>query len=139
MRFREAVIGDARNLFDWRNDPVTCENSINSEPISWESHVAWLNKSLKSSDRKLFIAELDGVPIGTVRYDKIPEGDELSWTVSPASRSRGIGYRMVSEALGNRPAQIARIKRDNIASQKIAVKTGFILSEDSELQIWIRP
>lgn len=138
ITLRRATLDDTQRLFDWRNDPITCANSVNTEPVQWDGHVNWLKKSLVSEDRKLLVAEIDGVPVGTVRYDRHPNGWELSWTVSPEHRGRGVGRKMVQAALDELPAHYATIKRENIASQKIAKSVGFALSKDDDLQEWVR-
>lgn len=94
----------------------------------------WLIGVFGNPDRALYIAEEGGEPVGTVRMD----GDELSWTVAPKSRGRGVGTRMVQAAMDLGP-RLATIKRDNISSQRIAEKAGFVLSTDGELQTWIVP
>ena len=43
---REATIGDARMLLDWRNDESTRSASLNSEEIPWEGHLAWFKRVL---------------------------------------------------------------------------------------------
>src|SRR5690348_1550527 len=115
MKLRRATLDDAERLWRWRNDPETRANSISTDPVPLESHIAWLKSSLRNPDRKLLVAELDGEPVGTVRIDN---DRELSWTVAPEARGRGIGGAMVAAVVF--PGAVARIKRENLASQKIA-------------------
>jgi hypothetical protein len=42
-------------------------------------------------------------------------------------------------AAAARPGHLAHIKRQNVASQKIATAAGFVLAEDGELQLWVKP
>lgn len=133
--FRPATLEDAEMLLDWRNDPVTRANSINEDEVPWEDHINWLESSLKREDRKLLIA-MNGKPVGTVRLDIRPEETELSWTVAPEARRSGVGYQMVSEASRDKTGLIAKIKRENMASQKIAARAGFYLVKDDDLQEW---
>lgn len=133
MKLRPATLGDARLLFDWRNDPETCAASLSPGPVSWDGHIGWLERVIGDPNRMLLIFEEDG-PVGTVRLD----GGELSWTVSPDHRGRGIGKAMVLEAMSLGPT-FARIKRDNLASQRVAYHAGFRLAEDGPLQLWTLP
>ncbi len=127
LYLRPASINDAKELFLWRNNPDTRRQSLSTDEVPWEVHVAWLQKSLQMPARKLYIAEEGGVPIGTVRADK--EGDvwELSWTTAPGARNKGFGKAMVLQFV---QAQlrgekiIARIKKDNLASESIAKALG---------------
>lgn len=136
MQLRPATIDDAEMLFTWRNDTLTREASINTDPVAWDSHVNWLRASLQSDKRKLLIAEAEGEPVGTVRFDYGDEA-EMSWTVSPTARGKGLGKHMVRAAIPNGPV-IAHIKRENAASQRIAQFAGFSLVEDEPLQRWER-
>jgi RimJ/RimL family protein N-acetyltransferase len=119
---RPARMEDAAILFAWRNDPQTRANSLSEDKVWWPEHVAWLRCALD----KVLIAEQDGKPVGTVRIET-----ELSWIVAPEHRGRGIGRQMLALVAGT-----ARIKRTNIASQKIAEAAGFSLVEDGEVQLW---
>ncbi len=120
-------MGDAKILFDWRNDPLTRENSHNTDEVPWENHVAWLEKSLVSPTRTLYIAEAEGVPVGTVRADLHNGARELSWTVAPEARGKGFGKAMVLQFVreilpGVR--LIASVKKGNRASESIARALG---------------
>jgi RimJ/RimL family protein N-acetyltransferase len=128
---------DAELLFAWRNDPETRVNSVNTDPVSWDGHCNWLRASLQNPDRDLLIAEVGGVPVGTVRIDRGDE-TELSWTVAPDHRGNGIGKAMVALACPNGEV-IAQIKPENIASRRIAASTGFHMEKGGELQLWRKP
>lgn len=136
IQVRPARISDAELLFAWRNDESTRQASINVEPVAWEDHVRWLTASLANRNRRLLIAELEGVPVGTVRIDQ-GERTEISWTVSPGMRGKGVGKAIVSRSLPHGEVT-ARIKHDNVASQKIAASAGFMLVIDRDLQEWVR-
>lgn len=135
MKLRPATLEDAELLFGWRNDRQTREASVNTDPAGWEGHLAWLRASLASPARTLLIAETDR-PVGTVRIDYRDE-TELSWTVAPDARGKGLGKTMVLAAMPSGPV-IAHIKNGNIASQKIAKAAGFELARDGLLERWER-
>ena len=145
MKLRKAKIEDAKILLEWRNDPLTRENSINADEILWENHLAWLSKTLNNPYRTLFIAEDDsGIPVGTIRTDK--EGAntyELSWTIAPEYRGKGFGREMVVAILGenflkNKKIR-AQIRENNIPSIKIVKSLGFNLKtkDDDGLTEWV--
>lgn len=136
VSLRPATMDDAQLLFDWRNDHETRANSLTTVPVPWEDHCRWLRASLENPRRDLIIAEMDGVPVGTVRIDR-GVGTEMSWTVSPARRVRGIGKAMVSKACPS-GVVLAQIKATNVASQRIAEHAGFRKIEDGPLQLWKR-
>ncbi len=124
--FRKATNADLERLLEWRNDPLTRQNSKNSEPVSRKTHEAWLRFSLENQDRRLFIAEVSGKPVGTVRLDRSADEWELSWTVAPATRGKGLGKEMVKEATKLvSGGMIAQVKEGNVASLRIAEYAGF--------------
>jgi len=138
--FRPAIINDAKLLLSWRNDPETRKQSINMEEVPLEKHIEWLEKSLTNPNRKLLIAIIGEEPVGTIRLDIEKPYAELSWTVAPTARGRGVGTKIVKEAvqLFNRSLK-AKIKPGNLASMKIAESAGFHkVSENSEITEWVR-
>lgn len=128
VTLRKAAIEDSDLLLAWRNDETTRLNSLNSAPVHSQEHARWLDRSLRSTDRSLFIIEESGVPVGTVRIDSLPGGQkDLSWTIAPERRGTGIGKQAVRQVIEKYPAWVfvARIKTTNTASIKIAKHAGF--------------
>lgn len=141
LKLRPATLDDFSNLLRWRNDPETRAQSWNSESVAAEEHEAWLKKSIANPRRRLLIAELEGIPIGTVRADLGDGPPELSWTVAPEFRGRGLGKTILKaalELLGG--AATARIKSDNLSSQRIALAAGMkLVDERAGVQFWTKP
>jgi RimJ/RimL family protein N-acetyltransferase len=82
---------------------------------------------------------------GIVRFDRTEGSEwEVSITVNPQMRGRGLGARLLSAAIAERrnemgnPDLIARIKPENAASQRIFDKAGFELEEESAGQLIMR-
>ena len=134
MELRKADPGDSRLLWQWRNDPAVRRASFNSDPIPWETHTEWFERSLETADRHIFIGLVDGHPIGMVRFDV--NGDEAEVSVSVAERGRGFGEaiirqgcKVMEELLGSGAAEnltfVANMRPENIASQKTFAKAGF--------------
>ena len=144
---RKITKEDAKILFDWRNDPGTRANSINTDEVRWDDHLKWTEKSFSNPDRIVFIYEENGNPAGTCRIDrkinKSGEVFELSWTIAPLWRGKGIGKKMLMELLERAELQgkdlKAVIKPDNIPSIKMAEAFGFKLeTEKNGLMEWFR-
>lgn len=132
LKLRPASMADAALLLTWRNDPLTRAMSRNAAKVAPSEHCAWLENALADPARTLYIAELDGVPVGTLRADTRRDGTtELSWTVAPAARGKGVGRRMVAELASRLTGPIrARIKAANAASVRIAEQVGMQLERD---------
>ena len=130
---RKVTSEDWKILLDWRNDEETQRNSHSTVPVAEATHKTWLNKVLADPNTQLFIAEENGIPVGTTRADfHQPQNDYLlSWTIAPHARGKGIGKLMVkamAEMLNGRIR--AEIKSGNIASVKIAEFAGLSLKKD---------
>ena len=130
LTLRKATKEDTRVLYEWRNDPLTKENSIDSKPVGWDVHVEWVKRTLQGdvAGRTLYIAETDGCPVGTVRTDEGEDGyTEISYTVAPAWRGRGLGKDMVllcaHTAVRGKKLR-ARIKKGHGPSEAIAAALG---------------
>lgn len=125
LTFRAAVRQDEGLLLTWRNDPLTCEMSRNTDPVSFYDHRIWLERSLDDPSRQLFICELDGKPVGTMRVDWGNDWPELSWTVSPSLRGKGLGKRMVAEFIRQNPPNYrCEVRVQNTPSLVIAKSLG---------------
>jgi RimJ/RimL family protein N-acetyltransferase len=117
---RAATLDDAKVLLEWRNDPLTRAMFKTSDVVEWDEHVRWLSARLSRSEPHLYVAEVDGVPAGTIRID----GDALSYTVAPGQRGRGVATRMLQWARSEFGVLRAEIKPDNLASIRAAERTG---------------
>lgn len=127
LRLRPATVADAALLLEWRNDEATRLASHNTGVVTPEDHARWLDALLRDPSRRLFIAEVNGDPVGSVRADRDPDGacHELSWTVAPATRGRGMGVRMVQLLLAEVSGPVrAEVKPGNQASVRIAEAAG---------------
>ena len=125
MKLRQVTIKDADLLLEWRNDPQTRIASHNTAEVKIDEHISWLTRVLNNQNRRLLIAEEDGVPVGTVRADYSDGVYELSWTVAPNARGRGVGKRMVALLAKQITEPIrAEVKVGNEASGRIAEHAG---------------
>jgi GNAT superfamily N-acetyltransferase len=104
---RPATLQDARRLWRWRNDPATRSGSRSSGEVAWEDHLRWLTASLTSRDRVLLVAEDQDGPVGTVRWDLVPEPEvqeggsfdwEVSITVAPQRRGQSLARPLLRAA-----------------------------------------
>jgi UDP-2,4-diacetamido-2,4,6-trideoxy-beta-L-altropyranose hydrolase len=133
LRLRSASANDGRLLWEWANDPKARAASFSSEPISWETHAAWLAEKLGHNGTLIWIAENeDGTPCGQIRFDARPDGEwEVDISVAKTMRGRGLASRLItlgaSAILKEHPDPKvhAFIKPDNSASARAFEKAGF--------------
>lgn len=134
--FRPATMDDAQLLYDWRNHPSTRAMMFDSEPFTFEQHMEWLGRALGDTKVFLWVAELDGEPVGTVRLDRVAHAVvEVSITTAPDKRGLGYGTRVLQHLLSGIgqnvlmqyvKAVVALIKPDNAASLKAFANAGFV-------------
>ena len=133
IKLRKAVFNDWKLLLDWRNDLETRKNSHNMEIVKEENHKEWLNYVLSNENRALFIALCNDIPAGTIRadFEKSSNEYEISWTISPDFRGKGIGKKMVKLLSDHLQAKIrAELKKGNISSVKIAEHAGMTFKKE---------
>ena len=143
MAVRPATIEDAALLLTWANDPDTRAASFHPAPISDADHAAWLHRNLATPTTRLMIGEVDGEAVGQVRLDRLPDGTaEISISIAPDRRGRGLGGRLLANAIATGSADselavkryTARIRVENDASVRLFEGAGFKLRGVGESQ-----
>ena len=131
IRLKPATARDAELLLEWRNDPDTVNSSHETGKVQREEHRSWLSRIIGTADRHLLVAEEKGSPVGTVRADFSNGVYELSWTVAPDYRGRGLGKQMIAMVARQITAPIrAEVKSNNVASVRIAEHAGMVFERE---------
>lgn len=138
LTLREARQSDADYLFVLANDPVTRNNSFNSEPIDWKDHVRWFEKALNDPDKYIFVAYQDGNKVGVVRFETGSE-TVVGVTVDPLFRGKGLAAGIIRNGClkfweHRSDDIIAYIKLGNIASIKSFVNARFSWIENTTIK-----
>lgn len=124
---RQATIDDAPLLLFWRNDRETRKASHNTEVITPKEHKEWLKNTISNKEKQLYIYEELNTPVGTARIEILGNNScELSWTVAPEHRGRGVAKRMLENLMNVVECKqiFAEVKENNKASQRIAESIG---------------
>ena len=134
---RNASLGDAAVLLEWRNSPSARKFSQNSELIKIEDHLEWFMERLERTRvEPFFMFELNHKLVGMSRLDfEFQSEDEfvISILVNPEQHSKGIGTKILNitcETVFNlypNHAISAIIHQSNLISQKLFVNAGFEL------------
>lgn len=136
MTLRRATPDDAERLLAWRNDERTRQFSFSPDPVALGDHLAWLERRLAAPDTRLWIAEVDGEPVGQVRAERRPAGTaELHIAVAPHARGRGLAAPMLAaastaaaEELGVRRV-VGLVMGANAASRRAFERAGFAAAD----------
>ena len=139
VAMRAAVASDASTLFEWVNRPDSLAAKLRTpEPVTWERHRAWLRARLHDGDTRIWIAEIDGRPIGQVRVQRGQVGTEVDIFVEAGARNLGIGRDLLAWLARRCGAEwpgtalIARVKPANRASRRLFAAAGYEMAEARE-------
>lgn len=126
VHIRLAMDVDMQELLRWRNDEETRRYRDDPRMITPAEHALWFMRR-QASDSNVWIAEIDGAPVGNVTLDMDERGIQLGWTVAPELRKRGVGRAMVRRMLEqlDRDRCWCKLRRDNEASFRLASSCGF--------------
>ena len=132
VHLRRAQPADSANIYLWRNSEFVRRNSLNGAPIDRETHDAWYKATLECPKRALLVAEVDGHPVGVLRYDLGRDDAVASIYLVPGSTGKGLGAAILQQ--GERwMAQhfpkireiLAEILEGNSASSNAFLDAGF--------------
>lgn len=132
LTLRPADLSDGQRLLAWRNDPETRAASFDGGEVFPEEHSRWLRRKLDDASCAILVAEDGGVAVGLVRFDWGADAiAEISVTVAPEARGRGIGSLLLRSAIreGQRRLGVecfrARVKEGNQRSLGAFRAAGF--------------
>jgi RimJ/RimL family protein N-acetyltransferase len=126
LDLRPATIDDVDRTFEWANDPTTRSSSFSPAPIPREGHERWWRALLVDPMASAYIGEVDGEPMGLVRFEGDPGFAVVSVVVAPSHRGRGLAAELI--AAGSRAdgrSINAYVITDNVASAKAFTAAGY--------------
>lgn len=125
LNLRKATTEDCDTIFTWANDPLTRLQSFSTEPIPYDTHVAWFNSKLEDSNSYIFVLEYENEACGTIRVDIENNEGIISYNIAPYWRGRGLGIailKLLEEKVkaGEIPVNMLKgeVKLYNLSSQK---------------------
>ena len=132
IEIRAANMNDARDLFEWRNDPSVRAVSRTADVIDWDAHRIWLASVLNTSSRPLLIGQCGGSAVGVVRIDVQGAEADISIYLVPGVHPPGQGRGLLRSAerwlADNRP-EVGRIRAQvltgNERSERMFLGAGY--------------
>ena len=126
IHMRRAMFSDVDVYFSWVNEESVRVNSINSEPIEYESHVKWFTNKMSSQFSEMYIFYLSDETnlIGQVRIDRLEDVNIIDVSVDKNYRGKGNAVVMLNLAINDFSEHFpslqvtAYVKIDNLASIK---------------------
>ena len=138
MKIKDADNSDSFDIFEWRNDPISCQMFVSNKKVTLEEHKKWIESSLSNPLRKIYIGILKDEKVGICRFDidsKLTSA-EVSINLNPNMRGKNLSYQLLSESIKtykktNQIRLTATIKKENKASLIIFQKCSFsIVDQD---------
>jgi UDP-2,4-diacetamido-2,4,6-trideoxy-beta-L-altropyranose hydrolase len=87
---------DCKNVYDWRNAEETRQFSGDNSSIPFEKHEIWFRDLLSANDKALLIGEIDGCPVGVLRYDQYGSRAKVSIYLVPGNKGQGLGTTLLN-------------------------------------------
>ena len=132
VSIRAATTSDSEAIFEWRNGTAVREMSLDSAPIDWTAHCAWIESVLADANRLLLIGESEMQSVGVVRFDISGDTANLSIYLVPEQMNRGFGTELLVAAeqwlMSARPELRllrAEVVAGNNKSHKLFQKAGY--------------
>lgn len=95
VRLRRLRADDGERVLAWRNSEAVAPFMYGDHLITPDEHARWLAGALEAADRRYWIVELDGAPVGLANLARIdPASSRAEWAyylADPAVRGRRVG------------------------------------------------
>ena len=127
VSLRWAEPGDKEFFLSVRNDVLSVRFSYSQKPVDPAAHDRWWRDTADA----LFVAEVDGAPVGTVRLSDVDEETcEVHLALAAAERGKGYAAGMLQEAREmargcGYSRIIARVDSPNTASLRAFLRAGY--------------
>ncbi len=130
-RVRPARLEDRDILLAWRNDPSAYQWYREAAPVDDDAHDAWLRRLLSRGEDTLWVADIEGTPVGSVRLDLHEDGAaDVSIVVDAGHRGHGTGRRLLAWVEEQSPhlgvsVLVALVQEGNAASRLLFEKADY--------------
>ena len=98
VRLRLIAPDDSGRVLAWRNSPQVAAYMYSDHQIGQDEHDRWFGSALSAADRRYWIIEADGSPVGLANLARIDLGARrCEWAYylgEPSTRGQGLGSRI---------------------------------------------
>lgn len=147
LHLEKACLEQEDLFYKWINDESVRKNSLHGHFVEYSEHCKWFEEKLQNKNSLLLICKRDEEYIGQVRIDFNSEVEgSISFSIDRQYRGQGFGHRIL-ELLetylmeeyfnGHKMIRlIARVKYENVPSQKCFEKLGYEKESEEEYLIY---
>ncbi len=140
LSIRRVTAADSERIFEWANESAVRQHSLNQAEIKAEEHQAWFSRKIVAPDAHMYILELEGRPVGQIRFDIdiMRSQAAIGYSVDAAFRGKGLGTAVTR--LGIFALRAARpdlteikavVKATNVPSQQVFGQLNFLKHEET--------
>jgi UDP-2,4-diacetamido-2,4,6-trideoxy-beta-L-altropyranose hydrolase len=133
---RRATHDDGPMLLEWRNDPETLRQSLNTAEVDPAEHRRWLERRLlDTTGCRIYVAEQDGQPVAQLRVDADADAGVgvgvVSVSVAAVARGRGLGRTVIADGTRRAAEELrlrvvrAVVREGNVASLRAFRAAGY--------------
>lgn len=134
---RQACIKDMKSVFHLSNEEAVRQYAIHKEPIPWETHVEWFQRTLEDHKKVFIIVEdHEGHFGGQVRFSLDKKKATVSISLGPNLRGKGLSKQILKESIAFMTEDhrdigevVALVYEENRASLKLFKGVGFKVTE----------
>lgn len=138
VKLRRANLEDIDKTYEWASDPLIRNFSFNTSKIDKKDHVRWFANKIQSESCVYYIAEIEGVAIGSIRFDITNKIALISYLLNPNFQGRGLGKKILREGVNqlylekNVDCIVGLVFKSNIASIKNFESLGYEKTDYNE-------
>lgn len=140
LNIRRVTAADSGKIFEWANEPAVRQHSLNQSEIKAEEHEEWFSRKIIAPDARMYILELEGKPVGQIRFDIdiMRSQAAIGYSVDADFRGKGLGAAVtrlgISALRAARPdiTEIkAVVKATNVPSRQVFEQLNFLKHEET--------
>ena len=129
---KKASLADMMDIYALANEKSVRQNSINTEPISLQTHKEWFLARLNNKNCLIYVYRQNDELAGVCRIEKEQDGDfwVVSIDVAPKFRHQGIATKLLNSIINKHKTKnfLAFVRTQNTKSAGLFTKLGFKLS-----------
>lgn len=140
LTVRPVKAADVDITYQWASNPLMRSFSFSNHNITSQEHQNWFEKKLADSTCAFYIAEMRGIPAGSIRFDMDGGTAKISYLLAPAFHGMGLGSFLLArgiEILMHSHGKLLRaitgqVMKTNIPSLKAFERLGFNATDCSD-------
>lgn len=142
IRKAENTKNDCDLVFSLSNDSLVRANSFSTKPIEYNSHCNWYKRTVLDNNTLFFLIFDNNDFVGQIRFNRGEENSDscvISLSITESFRGKHISSEFLMLGINELHYSwkkihhiIAEVKKENIPSNKLFEKNGFILMNSEE-------